>query len=127
MQNGKRNPKGFRFLFAEGKISGRDLCKIKKTSQKIYFPSFPRRRESRCLAFKYLFNQHFNISIWIPACAGMTGFKHFRRPFLSPKLKNGTLSDSALFSTPSSSYLHAALSFCGKGFPRRLSSGAGIR
>ncbi|WP_211276420.1 hypothetical protein, partial [Neisseria dentiae] len=35
---------------------------------------------SRHLASKYLFNQYFNISIWIPAYAGMTGFKHFRQP-----------------------------------------------
>ncbi|WP_373747299.1 hypothetical protein [Neisseria dentiae] len=32
----------------------RDLCKIKKTSQKIYFPSFPRRRESRRFFHKLL-------------------------------------------------------------------------
>ncbi|OSI13545.1 hypothetical protein BWD09_13420 [Neisseria dentiae] len=32
------------------------------------------------MASKYLFNQYFNISIWIPAYAGMAGVKPFRQP-----------------------------------------------
>ncbi len=33
---------------------------------------YPHRRESRCLECKCLFNQYFNVYLWIPAYAGMT-------------------------------------------------------
>ncbi len=54
-------------LFSDGLLSLQNSNYLQKP-----VPSFPRRRESRCSAYKCLFNQYFNVYLWIPAYAGMT-------------------------------------------------------
>ncbi|HGG7815415.1 TPA: hypothetical protein ACJJEK_001771, partial [Neisseria meningitidis] len=42
---------------------------------KTYIPSFPRKWESSFLSFSHFREIALALNVWIPACAGMTGFE----------------------------------------------------